>query len=547
MTLHLLTGPAALEHIRAQTFMTAWMALHAACPWATSCQHPDFVVPWYEVYQALFVPVVVLQKTDDGALVGLLTLALDEKGQRLTGAGERHAEYQSWLQPPEAGAAFITAALCAIRAHLPRAELTLRYLPAGTPLSWLDAWRDEARAAGRWCTLRSVRRPLMQIDAVAMHRQRNKKNHRQNVNRLGRLGAVRFEQITGHDHFLRVVDAICDQYDFRQAALYRARPFALDAAKKQFYIALHRRGLLHVTVLTVDGEIAASHIGLLSAGRAVHLGINTYHPATAAHSPGNLLLAMLGVHLAAQQMPLLDLTPGGDGYKEHFATGHDHVSALTIHRDLRSFLLTAARQRLVAAAKSLATRAGWRHHDLLAIVQRVRTWRPARPARLAAGWRQRRVRPAAVSRILRPGPSRAGACTLLPSRDSVPDVLQFDAGGTQWAYCAFMNAVMKRMERAEHVYSLVRDNRLGLLCWARDDTAGAAIVLSGLYVHRQCRQSDLVEGFIAGVVQDVRRRDPHAAIHYQGSLSAELDESLARCGFSPLNPQQEQPPCMQAH
>lgn len=546
MTLRLLTGETALEHVRAQTFVAAWLALHAACPWATACQHPDFVVPWYDLYKALFVPVVVVQETNDGALVGLLALALDEKGRRITGAGERHAEYQCWLQAPAAGAAFITAALHAIRAHLPHADLALRYLPAGTPLSWLDAWRDDARAAGRWCTLRSVRRPLMQIDPVAMNRQRNKKNHRQNVNRLGRLGAVGFEQITGHDHFLRMVDTICDQYDFRQAALYRARPFALDAAKKRFYIALHRRGLLHVTVLTVDGEVAASHIGLLSAGRAVHLGINTYHPATAAHSPGNLLLAMLGVHLAAQQMPLLDLTPGGDGYKEHFATAHDHVRALTVHRNLRSLLLTAARQRLTDAARALATKAGWRHHDVRAIVQRVRTWRWAG---LAARWGQRRVHPDAVFRILRPGPVRTGAGqgTLLPSRDSVPDVLQFDAGDTGWAYCEFMNMVMKRLERAEHVYSLVRDNRLGLLCWARCDAAGAAVVLSGLYVHRQCMQADLVDAFIDGVVQDIRRRAPQSAIYYQGSLSAEFDESLARCGFSALNPQQEQPACMQAH
>lgn len=100
MALRLLTGDAALAHIGAQTFVTAWRALHAACPWATACQHPDFVLPWYGLYAGLFVPVVVLQETDDGALVGLLPLALDDKGKRLTGAGECHAEYQGWLQPP---------------------------------------------------------------------------------------------------------------------------------------------------------------------------------------------------------------------------------------------------------------------------------------------------------------------------------------------------------------------------------------------------------------------------------------------------------------
>lgn len=544
MTLRLLTGDAALAHIGAQTFVTAWRALHAVCPWATACQHPDFVLPWYGLYGAQFMPVVVLQETADGALVGLLPLALDDKGRRLTGAGERQAEYQGWLQPPDAGASFIAGALRAVRKHLPRAGLALRYLPAGTPLSWLDAWRDDVSEARRWVTLGTVRRPLMQIDPVAMHQQRNKKNHRQNANRLGRLGAVRFEQVVEHDHFLRVIDAIGDQYDFRQAALYRARPFTLDVAKKRFYIALHRQGLLHVTILTVDGAIAASHIGLLSAGRAVHLGINTYHPATSAHSPGNLLLAMLGVHLAAQQMPLLDLTPGGDGYKAHFATAHDHVSTLTIHRDLRSFLLTAARQRLTDAARALATWAGWRHHDVLAIVHGIR---PQRWASIAAGWVQRRARPQAVYRILRPGASREAACALLPSRDSLPDVLQFDACGVAWDYCAFLNTVMKRSERSDHFYSLVHGNRLGLFCWAKGATAGAGMVLSGLYVHRQCMQPDLLEAFIAGVVQDIRRRDPQSAIYYQGSLSAELDNNLARCGFSPANLQQEQPACMQAH
>jgi CelD/BcsL family acetyltransferase involved in cellulose biosynthesis len=544
MTLRLLTGDAALAHIGAQTFVTAWRALHAICPWATACQDPDFVLPWYGLYGALFVPVVVLQQTDDGALVGLLPLALDDKAQRLTGAGERHAEYQSWLQPPDAGASFITAALRAVREHLPRADLALRYLPAGMPLSWLEAWRNDASDARRWVTLRSVRRPLMQIDPVAMQRQRNKKNHRQNVNRLSRLGAVRFEQVVEHAHFLRVIDAICDQYDFRQAALYREKPFTLDVAKKRFYIALHRQGLLHVTILTVDGAIAASHIGLLSAGRAVHLGINTYHPATSAHSPGNLLLAMLGVHLAAQQMPLLDLTPGGDGYKEHFATAHDHVSTLTIHRDLRSFLLTAARQRLFDAARALATRAGWRHHDVLAIVHGIR---PQRWASVAARWLRRRARPAVVSRILRSASFREAAAALLPSRDSLPDVLQFDPNDAALGYCAFLNTVMKRMERSDHFYSLVHGNRLGLFCWATGDTAGAGTVLSGLYVHRQCMQPDLVEAFIAGVVQDIRRRDPQAAICYQGSLSAALAENLTRCGFSPANLQQEQPACMQAH
>lgn len=317
MTVQMLTGHDALQHVGSENFRAKWKALYDSCPWATACQHPDFVLPWYALYGADFLPVVVVDECDDGTLGGLLTLALRPHGKTLTGAGDHQAEYQCWMGAPGAGSGFMTQALRVLRAQFPSADLRLKYLPPGIPLDWTG----DKDGAGGLCVLRTHARPLMQIDAADMSRQRNKKNHRQNYNRLKRVGEVRFERVVEHDRFVSLFDDIRLQYDFRQAAFFRNMPFAHDPLKKPFHIALQKRGLLHTTVLTVGDKLAASHIGLFSKGRAIHLGINTYDPAFAAHSPGNLLLSMLGVHLVEEGVPMLDSRRGATSTRSSLRPG----------------------------------------------------------------------------------------------------------------------------------------------------------------------------------------------------------------------------------
>ena len=254
MTVRMLTGHSALQHLGSENFRARWSTLYDSCPWATACQHPDFVLPWYALYGAAFLPVIVLDERDDGTLAGLLTLALRPHGKTLTGAGDHQAEYQGWMQASGAGSGFMPHAVRALRAQFPGADLRLKYLPPGIPLNWTE----EKEGAAGLCALRTHARPLMQIDAAAMSRQRNKKNHRQNYNRLKRMGEVQLESVVEHDRFLGMFDEISLQYDFRQAAFFRNMPFSRDPLKKPFYIELQKRGLLHTTVLTVGDGLPAS-------------------------------------------------------------------------------------------------------------------------------------------------------------------------------------------------------------------------------------------------------------------------------------------------
>lgn len=536
----LLAGREALDVAAADTFQAQWKVLYESCPWATACQHPDFVLPWYTLYQSHFVPVLVVERGANGVLAGLLPLALHADGKRLCGAGERQAEYQGWLLAPGADARFIVRAVRLLQARFAHADLCLKYLPAGISLGGFD----ETRKLGTNCVWRRHRRPLMQVDAAAMARQRSKKNHRQNFNRLGRIGEVRFGRVSSQEQFARVLGDICNQVDFRHAALYRTMPFAGDAAKRLFCLELHRRGLLHATILTVGQDIAAAHLGLLSAGRAVHLGINSHDPAWAAHSPGNLLLAMLGVHLAHEKLPLLDLTPGGDGYKEHFASEHDVVLELLIYsntaRRWRAQALRSAadflKQRLRKAGIDSTDARAWLMH------LRERSWPGGRR------WLDK-LRPASAHSVLRhAGLQHPGANDLPIARNRLADVLSFDAHGSSARYNAFLARVMKRMERSHHLYTLVQDGRLAMACWASTEVEqdgaqdGAqpaqaaaavppgAVVLSDLYLHRDYERSALVQGFIDGVVGALKNTAADQVV-YRGVVNAGRRATLERCGF----------------
>ncbi len=547
MELTLLTDAEALRVTEEPDFRNDWIALCGRCPWATVCQHPDFVLPWYRLYADTFLPVVVLARSARGELRGLLTLARRRGSVRMTGAGECQAEYQAWLAAPGDGDDFMRAALAQLRAGFPGVELRLRYLPPGIPLGWTV----EAGGCARHCVLRAHRRPLMHIDEAAMTRQRNKKNHRQNYNRLGRVGDVRFEQVRGNERFDQVFDTICRQYDFRQGALHRQTPFRDDPRKKPFYFELHRRGLLHTTILTVNGELAASQLGLVSPGRALHLGINSHAPAFAAHSPGSLLLAMLGVHLAREGIPLFDLTPGGDAYKEHFATGHDLVFELAAYAGRTQRLKVELPAGAARAAKALLGACGLRGaHVRLAVDTARRSWQMAwRRAAGQAHAAQPRLSPESAGRACPPErkPGETGV-----SRNSVADALQFDARCAPLGYWQFLRLAMERMERSHDLYSLVRDGRLMVFCWLAAGSATllphelqqlaahphGAMLLFDMYVHPEAAKGEFLRGFIDQVLSDLQNRGGSGHLDWRCEQGLELSRAIEELSYSAL-----QEPC----
>lgn len=312
-------GDEALAHINSPDFLIAWTALLQACAWSTACQHPDFIIPWYQIYQERCTPVVVTEEGEDGSLVGLLPLALVNSGKRLVGAGMVEAEYQCWVERPENGNQFIRQAVDAIRKNFPKATLHLRYINVGAPVDWMGSLKS-----GYFYRLHEHARPLMQLNGPEIADRLNSKNNRVKINRLKKSGDLSFERVEDHQTFLTSFDDLCAKYDSRQKEMHSVAPFEDDPLKGKLYRELHRRGILHATLLKVGSHVAAFHAGLISRDW-LHHGVNGQSRDFEEHSPGKIHLLMLGAFLQKENFSMLDLTPGGDAYKEMFATQHDTV------------------------------------------------------------------------------------------------------------------------------------------------------------------------------------------------------------------------------
>ena len=363
--------------MRDAEFVAAWRQLADACPWTTAFQEPEFAQAYHATYVREVTPVLVTREGAGGELRGLLALGRSRRG--LVGTGGPQAEYTGWLAGSGAEDTFPGDALAAVQERFPGEEVTFGYLPPGTPLTGLLA----SPVAGRVVTER-FERPLVPTDpwrAAGWLRQRWK-GRRVKLNRLRRLGEVRFERIVEPEAVARAIARIAPIADERYLKAYGVAPFAGDPLKSAFLRAQARvPGLLHISLLWCGNRLAAAHVG--NAGRGfVHVGINTFHPDFHRHSPFELLLLFMVERMGEDGDRWLDLTPGGDAYKQRFAADSDRVTSVRI---LPSVALRRGRDAVRATATVVRT--GLRAAGIAP--SQVRSLLPTAPARLAEAFFQR--------------------------------------------------------------------------------------------------------------------------------------------------------------
>lgn len=289
-------------------FRSSWDALWQQCPWATIFQSPDFVLTWFECfpdYEPIFI-----SDWDGKSMRGLWVLT--KVNGRFAAPGFDLAEYQVWLSTPEYQSAFIEPALKAFSKAFPKHSIYLKYIPHSTPLGVFEK--------SPFLKSRTVRRPyqqpVMEVDKTLLQEELKKKNRKEKINRLRRLGDLQFSKTSDLETFESQIDEMTLQTDFRKGALYNKTFFYDEPQRKEFLLRLFALGHVHVTTLSIGDTLIASNAGIMDS-KVVHLqGINSHSPFYSKHSPGILHFLMLGVALADEGIPVFDLTPGGaDGYK----------------------------------------------------------------------------------------------------------------------------------------------------------------------------------------------------------------------------------------
>ncbi len=106
-----------------------------------------------------------------------------------------------------------------------------------------------------------------------------------------------------------------------------------------------------LTVVRVDGDIAAAHFGMRSK-TVCHWWFPTYNQKYGKYSPGGILLLKLAEAVAAEGMTVVDLGKGDDAYKPSFANGE---VALVEGSVLRPSLQATLRKTKTAARDFLKT------------------------------------------------------------------------------------------------------------------------------------------------------------------------------------------------
>ncbi|HKD86745.1 MAG TPA: GNAT family N-acetyltransferase [Terriglobales bacterium] len=505
-TLLVYSDAEALRALAQPAFSSAWRSLFEKCPWKTALQSPEFACTWYEHYGDLYYPLVLLRHGPGGEIDGLLTLAVERASGKLVFAGGNQAEYQVWLALP-GEQTFIVECLERLT-QLGFPSLSLTYLPPGTPLDWMKGdW-------GKRSALRAVQRPLLTVDNIEVVQESlGKKKNRRRLEKLQADGPMTFFELRTVADLDAYYDEIITFYDFRMGAVHGNSPFRDDPRKRLFYRALMAQGgLLHVTATKVGESLIAAHLGMRSKNEVI-LGIVSHSPFLAIHSPGKLHILQLGLLLHEEGFTSLDLTPGGDAYKEDRATRYDEAHSLTVFLDRKALL----QHRVGASMRSLA-KTGAR---VLGVDRKkALRWRSAarNPVGSFGSFVQEKLWSSTEFRCYRAGiNSSAKLPELKVRRDHLSDLLRYQPGRDEaLSKRNFLSAALAAIESGGHFYSIVENETLAAYAsLMRADNALLSDVqrscacppklaaIQDLYTHPASRRQDLLQQLLSGILSSL--------------------------------------------
>jgi CelD/BcsL family acetyltransferase involved in cellulose biosynthesis len=323
--IELLRGAHAESFLGDESYVTQWAGLWDRCPWATTFQSAQFVTEWYRAYGHSHEPLLIIGWDDNGRLGGVLPLARPLMGGALVAAGSHQAEYQVWLCSESLADSFPCRALGLLERRFPLETLKLRYLPAETPLGWLADSHQR-----RSIIVKPSRRPLLRLGVHSEAEQALRKpGNKSRLRQLKKIGAVAFKRVTDPVEFGPLLDHLIRFHDCRQLAARGSAPFRNDPQKRPFHLALmNAPGLLHVTALWAGDTLASAQLNLIR-NKEVQLFLIAHNPALERISPGKLHIHLLACMLKQEGYEQLDLTPGGEEYKDRFANASDTVHTLT--------------------------------------------------------------------------------------------------------------------------------------------------------------------------------------------------------------------------
>ena len=317
----IVADPAALSALEAE-----WWDLFARCPAATPFRSPAWLLPWWRVFAPGPLRTVAVRRGGD--LVALAPLYLEEASRRLLPLGIGLSDDLDMLVPPAAHHAPVAGrdtpddghdlgavVLDALAAFDGWDVLSLEELgPTSPALAWAvpRGWSAEDADQSR-CPVLAWDDGGRDVGAVVPPGKLRKL--RMARHRADRRGAA--VEIATPDTALAHVEALfrlhAARWESRGEAGVLADP-AVQAFHRDAAPRLAAAGLLHATLLRIDGQVAGVFHGLRR-GRQLFAYLGGFDPAFAYESPGTVLMGHALETMMRDGAGTLNLLRGQEAYK----------------------------------------------------------------------------------------------------------------------------------------------------------------------------------------------------------------------------------------
>ena len=466
-SLDLLQGDQAFEALLDPQLQRDWRILARSDPKSarsdpksTWFEEPTFVLAWYTAYRKTAVPLVAIASGPSG-LVGVMALATDADSSEIVHAGAHQANYHGWIAAPDAEGRFPAACVDAVFGRFRPRRWLWKHLPPGAPIDWVETLRRRSGpGAVRHETLQS---PIWDLTDTAVEQRLWKGSLKNYFNRYRREGQLVYERLSEPHRLKDAVAQLIPWCDLRHGAVHGDLPFWEDAAKAPFHEALANAGdQIYASQLRLDERPLAIHLGPVD-DRQLYLGIHGYDPAEGKRSPGTILFIEMARHLASIGVRTLDLTPGGDAFKERFATGHREIHQLEFYRSSTELSVGRVAQSVGRGARALIRRIGLQPAEfkrgIAEMTRRIGRSSPRTESRP----------PDAIVVELDVGatrmPTKSEPRSLVSPPSAVADLVVFAAANDRAASRQFFRVCLARLQQGWRPYLYRTIDRLVLLAW----------------------------------------------------------------------------------
>jgi hypothetical protein len=461
----ILEGDKAIVLLEKEAFKHQVYSLLKECGNPSVFQDTSFILPWYKENLLKYTPVIVVSFAGD-TLVGLLTLAREitdgKQCNRLIGAGNFYAIYQSWNVLPEYSLDFWNKGIQPLLKKIPGCLINLKCLPDIKLFQAMEHFPKFRKKT----VLEKFQNPVLDFKVEDYEKIFGKRHFKSKINRLNRAGKVTFEKITDSQVLEKMFPQISQYYSIRQGAAFNKIPFPEGFQDWKVFMEWLKNDAIHATGLWLDNALIGAIIIINDFGSTAHLaGLITYSPRHAKLSPGLVHLYLVSQLLKEESFHYLKLSPGYDAYKDRFSNRQEEIYELLISSSRFQIIKRKLRVRI----RQILLQRGMRPMDLEVLLSKTKSKWINRMWALTKKFRTEEAFIKDILNLKNPLSTETRDLMVEYESQSLDNLLLSDDKTFAVSRWEFLEDALKRLEENEKFIAFILKGKLKACVWYKGE------------------------------------------------------------------------------